>query len=228
MSVAHDVVDAPLAEVREAFARVSTAQMADAAGQLVQRVDRPFVARNGRPRVCGPAFPVETDDDMLPCLQALAAVPRGHVLVIVNRTSPSEALVGDIYLTSALVQGVAGVVVDGAVRDLEDLQEIDVPVFSTEVTFASARTTDRRADAVPATVSLGGADIAPGDWICGDLDGFLVAPAREVRAVMLAAAILREREEALRATIRGTGSTLAELTNLESYLRGEAPLGFVP
>ncbi|MCB7135710.1 RraA family protein [Cellulosimicrobium marinum] len=202
--------------------------MADAAPDLVRRVDLPLVARNGRERLCGPAFPVVTDDDMLPCLQGLAACPPGAVLVIVNRVRPSEALVGDIFLTSAEIQGLAGVVVDGAVRDVEELRTIDVPVLSTEVTFASARTTDRKADEVPCATELGGTLVTSEDWIFADPDGVAVVHGSTVRAVLVAAGVLRQREDGLRDAIRSRGQSLAELTSLDGFLEGTGALGYVP
>ena len=214
--------------VRDLFRTVGTAQLADAAADLVRPLRRPFQPRNGYERVCGPAFGITTDDDMLPCLQALALAPAGSVLLVVNSREPSEALVGDIFLTSALVQGLGGVVVDGAVRDLADLREIAVPVFSTAVTFVSARTTDRRAPQVPCAVDVAGVTVAPGDWIFGDADGFLSVPARHVNAVMAAGAVLRRREDGLRETMRRDLRTLADLTNLTGFLEGSGELGFVP
>src|SRR5262249_11800704 len=149
-----------------------------------------------------PVFPVQTSNDMLPCLQALAAAPPGWVLLIGNTAETSEALVGDIFTLAAQTQGLSGVVVHGAVRDLTDLVDMTIPVFSTSVTFVSARTTDRIADAVPGEVTLAGVTVSPGDWIFGDPDGFLVVPASQVGAVMIAGRVLRDREEKLKAALR--------------------------
>jgi 4-hydroxy-4-methyl-2-oxoglutarate aldolase len=214
--------------IRDRFAGVGCAQMADAAPEYARPLRLPFRPRNGRTRVCGPVFPVVTEDDMLPCLQALAETPPGWVLLIHNVISPSEAIVGDIFAASAEVQGLAGIVVNGAVRDLQDLTDIEVPIFSTEVTFVSARTTDRRAERVPMPVDLGGIAIKPGDWVFGDPDGFLIAPAESVSAVVTAAAVLRKREDGLKAAIRRDRRSVAELTNLSAFLDGTGKLGYVP
>lgn len=214
--------------VRRRFASVGCAQLADAAADFVVSLRLPAVPRNGRPRICGPVFPVATADDMLPALQALAETPPGHVLFIHNTVSPSEAIVGDIFLTSAQVQGLGGIVVDGAVRDLTDLAMIDVPVFSTEVTFVSARTTDQRATDLPHTVEVAGVTVRPGDWLFGDPDGFLLLPADKVGPVLAAGAVLRDREEALKSAMLRDRKTLADLTHLAAFLDGTGELGFTP
>ncbi|GIF42909.1 RraA family protein [Actinoplanes xinjiangensis] len=216
------------AQLRRRFDGLGCAQLADAAGEFVTPLRLDLRPRNGRPRLCGPLFPVVTADDMLPCLQALASAPAGSVLFLHNTTTPSEALAGDIFVTSAAVQGLAGIIVNGAVRDLADLRDIDVPVFSTEVTFVSARTTATRSETVPAVVDIGGATLRPGDWIFADEDGFLVVEQHRVSAAITAAAVLRQREDGLKEAIRDTGRTLADLTDLTGFLNGEADLGFVP
>jgi 4-hydroxy-4-methyl-2-oxoglutarate aldolase len=216
-----------LRRVHERFAAIGVAQLSDAANQHVRPVALPFTARTPAIRVCGPVFPVATDNDMLPCLQALASVPPGWVLLIVNSAETSEALVGDIFTLAAQTQGVGGIVVHGAVRDLADLTDMEIPVFSTSVTFVSARTTDQIADQVPYEVRLAGVPVAPGDWLFGDPDGFLVVPAIQVGAVMMAGRVLRNREEKLKAALR-EGHNLAKLTGLEEFLAGTAPLGYSP
>ena len=213
--------------IRSRFASIGCAQMADAAPYLIRPLRLPFQPRNDLPRVCGPAFPIATRNDMLPCLQALAAAPSGWVLMIHNEISPSEALVGDILVASAQTQGLAGIVVDGAIRDLVDLKELNIPVFSTDVTFVSARTTDMAAPDVPMTIQVGGIDISPGQWIFGDEDGFLAIEEQHVDAVLLSGLVLREREEFLKARINA-GETLSELTGLEEFVAGHAPLKFSP
>ncbi|GIJ35900.1 RraA family protein [Micromonospora sediminimaris] len=214
--------------IRRRFATVGCAQLADAAPEFVVPLHLPAVPRNGRPRVCGPVFPVATTDDMLPALQALAQTPPGHVLFIHNTVTRSEAIVGDIFLTSAAVQRLGGIVVDGAVRDLTDLAVIDVPVFSTQVTFVSARTTSQRAIDLPQTVEVAGTAVRPGDWLFGDPDGFLLLPADRVGAVFAAGAVLRDREEALKKAMQHDGKTLADLTHLDDFLDGTGDLGFTP
>ncbi|WP_371477008.1 RraA family protein [Kitasatospora sp. NBC_00315] len=224
--VEHRFDEAAIARLRGEFGQVSTSQLADAAGDLVTPLRLPLQARNGLPRIAGPAFPVATDDDMLPCLQALAATPPGWILLLVNERQPSEALAGDILTASALAQRLGGLVVDGAVRDLDDLLDLPIPVFSTEVTLVSARTTRERAPHVPQTVRTGGVQVHPGDWLIGDADGFIVLPAERVTAVLSAGRLLRAREDRLKQSIRDGAGSLAELTGLADFLAGTGELRF--
>lgn len=204
------------------------AQLHDAAPDMVKVIHLPLAPRTPLTRVCGPVFPVTTDDDMLPCLQALAEAPPGWVVYIKNRVIPSQALVGDIYTASARVQRLGGIVVEGAARDLADLPPLRVPVFSTSVTFVSARTAEVAAADVPQAVESGRVTLRPGDWVFGDPDGFLAVAADDIEAVFAAAAVLRRREQALKAAMREKNATLAELTRLADFLAGTGTLAFSP
>lgn len=218
---------APLAEGRHAaisarFASIGTAQLADAATETIEVLDLPLRRHTAATHICGPLFPVQTSNDMLPCLQALAAAPVGWVLFIANEVHPSEGLVGDIFCLAAETQGLAGVVVDGAARDLGELASIGLPVFSTEVNYVSARTTTQRLDTVPATIRVGGATLSPGIWLFGDRDGFLTVPASEVDAILIAGEVLRERELRLKRELEA-GRRLDEVTGLADFLSGITP-----
>jgi 4-hydroxy-4-methyl-2-oxoglutarate aldolase len=216
-----------VATVRERFRAIGVAQLSDVGGEYVRVLRLALTARTRPKEVCGPLFPVETDNDMLPCLQALASAPAGAVVYIKNRAEESEALVGDIFATAAHVQGLGGIVVDGAVRDLADLGEMEIPVFSTSVTFLSARTTTVRALTVPHSVRSGGTTLSPGEWLFGDPDGFLVVPAEHANALLLGGRLLRDREESLKDAIR-RGEPFSKITGLDGFLAGSGPLGFVP
>lgn len=223
-----ELTEERIASMRRQFAGIGCAQLHDAAPDLVTVLRLPLVARTPQPRVCGPLFPVYTDDDMLPCLQALAATPPGWVLYLCNRVQPSEAVVGDIFTASARLQRLGGIVVDGAVRDVDQVAELGVPVFSTQVTYVSARTTAKPAEELPQSVESGGVTLRPGDWILGDRDGFMAVAADALSAVMAAGAVLRSRELQLIEAMTERGATLAELTGLAEFLAGRGPLNFNP
>jgi 4-hydroxy-4-methyl-2-oxoglutarate aldolase len=215
------------ASIAARFSQVGVAQIADAAADIISVLDLPLRSRTAATHICGPTFPVQTDDDMLPCLQALAAAPAGSVLYIANVAERSEALIGDIFAEAAHEQGLAGIVVDGAARDLADIGSMNFPIFSTSVTFVSARTTRMPCDTVPQQVRSGGLVIEPGDWIFGDPDGFCVVPASRVDAVLMGAEVLRKREVKLKERLR-EGDRLDVLTGLDNFLAGTGDLGFMP
>jgi 4-hydroxy-4-methyl-2-oxoglutarate aldolase len=111
------------------FAELGCAQIYDAAHKYCIAMDPAIVTRTPGRKLAAPVFPTVTDNDMLPCLQAMDAVPPGWALLIHNRSQTSEALAGDIYCTAAAAQNVAGLVIDGAVRDIEFFETLDLPVY---------------------------------------------------------------------------------------------------
>jgi 4-hydroxy-4-methyl-2-oxoglutarate aldolase len=212
-----------IARFRGLFDGLGCALLHDAAHAYVRPVPPALTLRTPGLRLAGPAFPVETHNDMLPVLQALDAAPPGSVIVARNTADESEALAGDIFVTAAAAQGIAGLVVDGAIRDIDGIQGLGVPVFSRTVNYVSAKTALVPARAVPEAVTLASVAVAPGDWIFGDSDGLLVVEARLVSAVMNAAIVLHEREESLKRALRA-GERLSTVCGLREFLAGEAPL----
>jgi 4-hydroxy-4-methyl-2-oxoglutarate aldolase len=226
-------------QIAALFDRLGCALLNDAAPEDAVLIDLPVVNRTPGLRLAGPVAAVATEDDMLPCLQLLDAAPFGSVLFLQNvKPGRSEALVGDIYATAMRSHGLRGVVVDGAVRDTADLREIGLPVYSTELTFLSARTAQRAATVVPGPVevpvrrpSSAGADaprqatLATGDWLFADEDGLMSVRAERVSVVISAAQLLAEREAELKDAL-DRGGRMGELCGLDGYLAGTADLRF--
>lgn len=208
---------------------IGCAQLHDSAENYVHVLTENFQSRSVQDRIAGPVYPVSTEDDMLPCLQALDACPKGSILLLVNNIFPSEALAGDILVTAAKKKGLAGLVVKGAVRDLSMLETFEFPVFSTEVNFVSAKTAKVPAKHLPEEVELtsvnGSIVCESGDWLVGDKDGWLIIKANYVSASIKAARVLSEREESLRIAL-ADGVSLAELIGLHDYVSGKSPLKF--
>ncbi|WP_424217327.1 RraA family protein (plasmid) [Streptomyces sp. BI20] len=207
------------------FAPLGCALLHDAAPDHAAVVDAPLRSRTPGLPIAGPVFPVHTDNDMLPVLQALDQAPPGWVILVRNTAARSEALAGDIMATACKHRGLAGLIVDGAVRDVDTLPAIGFPVHSTEVTFVSAKTAKVPARQVPETVTVGGRTLRPGDWIFADGDGVLTVPAETAGPVIRAAVLLGRREEELRARLRA-GETMGDLCGLADFLAGRAPLRF--
>jgi 4-hydroxy-4-methyl-2-oxoglutarate aldolase len=155
-------------------------------------------------RVCGPARTVLcAQGDNLMAHAAMAVVQPGEVLVLVMPREEPIALVGDLLATQARVRGAAGMLVGAAVRDVEALRELGLPIWAR---FVRSRGAARRdVGALNATVRLGGAAIRTGDYVLLDADGAVVV-ARERVGEVLEASLARERKEA---------------TNRERFLAGE-------
>lgn len=212
--------------IKEKFEIIGCAQLQDAAPQYTTVLNGlGLVSRVPGLKVCGPVFPVVTQNDMLPCLQALDQAPEGSVIFIHNESSESEALAGDIYVTAALQQKLGGLVVNGAVRDIDTLARMGLPVYSKTVTYVSAKTAKVPAAQVPATVSIGDAVIAPGSWIFGDSDGMLLIKEEHVSVVFKAAFILQKREDELKSAL-ARGERLGDVCGLSDFVAGRGPLRF--
>ncbi|WP_295127846.1 fumarylacetoacetate hydrolase family protein [uncultured Leifsonia sp.] len=125
--------------------------------------------------------------------RAFDSVGAGEVLVIEARGERGSGTVGDVLALRAQVNGAAGIVTDGGVRDLAVVAALDIPTYS-----AGPHPAVLGRKHVPwdtdLTISCGGATVQPGDVIVGDADGLLVIPPALVEEVV-ADAIAQEREE---------------------------------
>jgi 4-hydroxy-4-methyl-2-oxoglutarate aldolase len=214
-----------VARLASMFQDLGCALLHDAAPGRAKVVDPAIRCRTPGLKAAGPVFPVATANDMLPCLQALDLAPPGWVIFINNTTDRSDALAGDIFVTACRQRRLGGLIVRGAVRDVAALREMGFPVYSSEVTYVSAKTAKVPAAEVPETLDLGSYTLAPGDWIFADDDGVLALPERYAGAVMRAAVLLGQAEDQLKAKLRG-GETLGDLCGLDDFLAGRAPLRF--
>lgn len=146
-----------------------------------------------RSRVCGPARTVLcAQSDNLMVHAAMAVLEPGEVLVLVMPREEPVALVGDLLATQARVHGAAGMLVGAAVRDVEALRELGLPIWARFVRSRGAARAN--AGELGAPVQLGGATIRTGDYVLMDADGAVVI-ARERLQEVLDAAVARERRE---------------------------------
>ncbi len=171
--------------------------------------------------LAAPAFPVScTPGDNLAVHVAVARAPEGSALVVDVGDVAGRGYWGEVLTTGAQSRGLAGLVIDGGVRDVAALQRLAFPVFSATVSLPGATKVSRGTAGLPATVA--GVPVAVGDWVVGDVDGVVVVPAEGISEVIAAG---RKREtaevgyfEALR-----QGSTTVELLHLDATLiRGDS------
>ncbi|MGE0304346.1 MAG: RraA family protein [Acidimicrobiia bacterium] len=166
-------------------------------------------------RVAGRARTVElADDDGVPrdrhlCTTAIESSEPGDVIVVAHGGTPRGAGWGGLLSAAAQEVGVAGVVVSGACRDVDDYVAIDFPVFARHSVPASARTrVVEVATGVP--VQLDDVRVAPMDWVVADRSGVVVIPAAEIDRVLATAARVSERERLMVADLR-SGSRVTEV-----------------
>jgi len=179
-----------------AFARLGVATVHEAAGKI-GIVDLPLTQVVRGSRVAGPArTAVCAVGDNTMVHAAIAHARAGDVLVLTSDAPAPVALVGELLATQALSHGSAGLLVDGAVRDLDELVEMGLPVWARFVRAQGA--TKGGVGRLDVPVVIGGAAIAPGDLVVMDCDGAVVIPAARAGGVLQRAQERADREHALR------------------------------
>jgi 4-hydroxy-4-methyl-2-oxoglutarate aldolase len=188
--------------VTEAFAelaRLGTATVHEAAGRAAV-VDLPLIQIVPGSRAAGPARTVRCgQDDNLMVHAAVAEALAGEVIVVTMPEPAPVALVGELLATQALGRGVAALLVDAAVRDVEELRQLGLPVWARHVRVSGAG--KRVPGAIGEPVEVGGATIREGDAVVLDADGAVVVERERVEEVLAAARERAERERVKRAKL---------------------------
>lgn len=154
-------------------------------------------------KVAGPAFTVEVrPGDNLMIHAALLLAQPGDVIVVDGKGDVSSALTGALMAAHAKAAGIAGFVIDGAVRDTEECARGEFPIFAAGCNPNGP--TKGVAGRINWPVSLAGTAVNPGDLIVGDADGVVVVP-REVAAEVVGAAQSKVDSEAKRIEDIGKG-----------------------
>jgi 4-hydroxy-4-methyl-2-oxoglutarate aldolase len=179
-----------------AFARLGVATVHEAAGRTgIVDLDLTQVVPGSR--VAGPALIarcVAGDNTMVHA--AVARASPGDVLVLTSPEPAPVALVGELLATQAHVRGVAGMLVDAAVRDLDELRELGLPVWARHVRAQGA--TKGEVGELDVPVLIGGTEIRPGDLVVLDCDGAVAVPHARADDVLARAEERAERERLLR------------------------------
>ena len=181
------------------LARLGSATVHEAAGRA-QVVDVPLIQVVPGSRAAGPARTVRCgQDDNLMVHAAVAEAEPGEVLVLTMPEPRPVALVGELLATQAKVAGVAALLVDAAVRDLEDLREVGLPIWARYVRVSGAE--KRVPGAIGEPVEVAGAHIRQGDVVVLDADGAVVVEQERVDDVLTAGLARAEREREKRAKL---------------------------
>ena len=182
-------------EVVQRAATFAASILADVAGRR-GTLDGRVAPVSPAMRVAGPAFTIEVRaGDNLMIHAAMSMAKPGDVLVIDGKADRSCALMGSIMMNACRKLGIAGVVVDAAIRDSDELRELGFPVFAVGANpngptkFVPGR--------INHPISAGGASVNPGDLVVGDADGVVVIE-REKAPAMLALAAKKVADESAR------------------------------
>jgi 4-hydroxy-4-methyl-2-oxoglutarate aldolase len=179
------------------LARLGVATVHEAAGR-VGIIDLPLTQIVACSRVAGPArtaLCAPRDNTMAHAV--IAHANPGDILVLTSAEPEPFALIGDLMATQALARGVAGILVDGAVRDVDEIAEMGLPVWTR---FVRAQGASKGAvGELDAAVVVGGTEIRPGDLVVMDCDGAMALPSERVEEVLPLALARAEHESAMRA-----------------------------
>ena len=163
-------------------------------------------------RLVGPALTVDTRPaDNLMLHYALLKAKPGDVLVVDAKGFVEAGPWGDVLTAAALKIGIAGMTINGAVRDASAIVEMGFPVFCRGLSIKG--TGKAQAGKVNVPVFIGDVLIRPGDIVVGDRDGVVIVAADEVSAVLESARSREAKEDEFRAAIEN-GRNTVELLGL--------------
>jgi 4-hydroxy-4-methyl-2-oxoglutarate aldolase len=210
-------IDRPSADIVERF-RTPTAFIVDAmngTGALDWRIQR-LVGKSfvgvALTCDCGPL-------DNLAFMAALAESKPGDVLVVATNSYTGAAVTGDLLMYVARNRGVAALVTDGLVRDLDDLETVGVPTFAMGVTPNSPQR--RGPGSVGLPIVCGGVTVGTGDIVVGDRDGVVVVPRARIEDTLKSLDRVKAAEAATLERVRGGLKELpVEVPSLKRMGRG--------
>jgi regulator of RNase E activity RraA len=170
----------------------------------------------GGTQLCGPAVTVWTrPGDILYVLKAPDLIQPGDVLVVDGGGRADAALIGDIAGQALSGLGSDGMVVDGAVRDLDGLDAVGLPTFAAGAHPATG--SNQGPGAINVVVQCGGVTVRPGDVVRGDASGLVVVPREHLAAVLAMTQAVADREDGWRQAIAG-GASLAAAAGLDDLI----------
>jgi regulator of RNase E activity RraA len=149
---------------------------------------------------------------------AIEACAPGEIIVVEQRTGIDAGSWGGILSLGAKVKGVAGVIADGPLRDVDEAREFDFPVYSRAVTARTAR--NRVAElATDVPVQIGEITVNPGDYAIADSTGVCFLPAAQAAQIVAEAETIAMREAAMgKALLTGQRITEVMGANYEKML----------
>ncbi len=199
-------------EIRELFLQVSTPNVSDA-------MHRAPALRDVKPlyegiKMAGRAVTVQNfPGDWAKPVEASDIAQKGEVIVIYNGSN-YVAPWGELASRGCQQKGIAGVVIDGAIRDVDDIRRIKFPAFaSASVPNAGD---PKGMGEINAEITCGGLKVRPGDWIVGDDNGVMVVPAERAYEVARRALEVKKSEDRVRTEIE-RGKTLAQVMDLYKW-----------
>lgn len=165
-------------------------------------------------KIVGTAVTVQTfAGDWAKPVEAIDTAGPGNVIVIYNGSN-SIAPWGGLATLSCKIKGIEGVVIDGAVRDVDEIRAMNYPVFSSGITPNAGE--PKGMGEINAEIVCGGQTVRPGDYIVGDESGVVVIPKERAYEIARRAKEVEKMESRLYEEIR-RGKTLSQVANLKKW-----------
>jgi 4-hydroxy-4-methyl-2-oxoglutarate aldolase len=202
-------------EIAGALLELGSATLGESGGLATDRRIRPVWAGA---TLAAPAFPVRcTPGDNLAVHVGVTVAPPGSALLVDVGQVIDRGYWGEVLTTAAEAAGLAGLVIDGGVRDVAALERHGFPVFSSAIALTGA--SKDQPGTVGAAVRVGGVMVSLGDWVVGDVDGVAVIPINQLEQVLAAGRAREEKERSFFAALK-SGTTTVELLDLDTSLIG--------
>lgn len=195
----------PSNDLLQKFNNIPTAFIGDTVNRFFCVDSRiKMINKKSQLSMVGSAFTVRTRiADNLMVHKAIDMAKPGDVIVIDAEGNMNAAIFGDHMATMAMKKKFAGYVVDGCIRDVEEIEKMDFPVFAKGVNPRGPYKDGPGEINVP--ISCGGVVVRPGDIIVGDRDGLVVIPLEEAEIVLeKLKAIFKKEEETTKNIDEGT------------------------
>jgi 4-hydroxy-4-methyl-2-oxoglutarate aldolase len=153
-------------------------------------------------------------------ISAIESADKGDVIIIDNGGRLDTSCWGGILANGAKQKGISGVVVDGAIRDLDDCVEIQFPAYARGTVVATARGRIME-EATNVMIQFAGVQVRPGDVVMGDRSGVVIIPQEKLDQVIEKAEVFLGKEEQMIAEIRSGAGILAvdKKFNYETMLK---------
>lgn len=174
----------PDTQLIERYAKLPAANVADCMGRIFALHSDIRLMSSPEKKMCGVALTVKArPGDNLMLHQALNMAQEGDVVILANEGDRSQALMGEImYKYLADYKKVAGIVIDGPIRDIDVIANEGCPIYATGTTPGGPFKEGPGEVNVP--ISIGGVPVLPGDIILGDPDGVIVIPRNDAEVLI--------------------------------------------
>lgn len=212
MHVVNADIERPPANLIDRLTGTPAAVVSDVTGDEARTMSARIKPVITAPMTAGSAFTVKTRPaDNLMIHKAITLAGPGDILVIDAEGHSEAGLVGELIATSCKVRQLNGIIVDGAVRDIDELEQLGFPVFSSAVSPHGS--SKKHPGSINVPVSCGDISVRPGDLIVGDTDGVVAIDPDHASDVIAAANAKLEQESALKERIEA-GETIFEIAEL--------------